>query len=104
MGRRGEIFSCLFFESAVVSPIMGDFAISITFGERQMMAQLIARRLLVSPLINKNFREKSLLSTGRCSNRQPISLIVTLKIIFNVKNDNYKFFLIARKGGCRMPL
>jgi hypothetical protein len=27
-----------------------------TFGERQMMAQLIARRWLVFPLINKDFR------------------------------------------------
>jgi hypothetical protein len=31
-----------------------DFASSITFGERQLMAQLIARRWLVSPLINKD--------------------------------------------------
>ena len=27
-----------------------------TFGERQMMAQMITRSLLVFPLINKNFR------------------------------------------------
>jgi hypothetical protein len=67
------------------------------------MAQLIARRLLVSPLIHKNCREKSLLSTGLWSSRQPVSLIFTLKIIFNVKIDNYKFFLIARKGRCRIP-
>jgi hypothetical protein len=32
-----------------------DFAIGITFGERQMMAQLIARQLLGSSLINKDF-------------------------------------------------
>jgi hypothetical protein len=32
-----------------------DFATSITFGERQMIAQLIARKLLVSPLITKDF-------------------------------------------------
>jgi hypothetical protein len=29
----------------------------VTFGERQMVAQPIARRLLVSPLINKDFRD-----------------------------------------------
>jgi hypothetical protein len=42
------------------------------------MAQLIVRRWLVSPLINKNVREKSLLSTGLCWSRQPIALIFTL--------------------------
>jgi hypothetical protein len=33
-----------------------DFAISITFGECQVMAQPVARRLLVPPLINRDFR------------------------------------------------
>jgi hypothetical protein len=33
-----------------------DFAISITFGEHQVMAQLIAKRVLISPLINKAFQ------------------------------------------------
>jgi hypothetical protein len=32
-----------------------DFAISIIFGEHQVMAQLIATRVLISPLINKAF-------------------------------------------------
>jgi hypothetical protein len=34
-----------------------DFASSITFGERQTVAQPIARRWLVSLLINKDFRD-----------------------------------------------
>jgi hypothetical protein len=33
-----------------------DFASSITFDERLMIAELIARRGLTSPLINKDFR------------------------------------------------
>jgi hypothetical protein len=32
-----------------------DFASSIIFGEHQVMAQLIAKRVLISPLINKDF-------------------------------------------------
>jgi arsenate reductase (thioredoxin) len=54
------------------------FRLLAIVGERQMMAQLIVRRWLVSPLINKNVREKSLLSTGLCWSRQPIALIFTL--------------------------
>jgi hypothetical protein len=34
---------------------VSDFAISIIFGEHQMMAQLMAKRVLISPLINKDF-------------------------------------------------
>jgi hypothetical protein len=33
-----------------------DFAISITFGECQVMAQLVATRLLVFPLMKEDFR------------------------------------------------
>jgi hypothetical protein len=32
-----------------------DFASSISFGEHQVMAQLIAKSVLISPLINKDF-------------------------------------------------
>jgi hypothetical protein len=32
-----------------------DFASSISFGEHQVMAQLIVTRVLISPLINKDF-------------------------------------------------
>jgi hypothetical protein len=32
-----------------------NFAINIIFGEHQVMAHLIAKRVLISPLINKDF-------------------------------------------------
>jgi hypothetical protein len=32
-----------------------EFASSIAFGEHQVMAQLIAKRVLISPLMNKDF-------------------------------------------------
>jgi len=34
----------------------------VTFGEHQAMAQLIAKRLLISPLINKDFQSTTLSS------------------------------------------
>jgi hypothetical protein len=36
----------------------------VTFGERQLMAQSVARRLFVSPLIIKDFRMHSPLFAG----------------------------------------
>jgi len=38
------------------SPHQNDFAISVIFGEHQVMAQLIAKRVLISPLIHKDFQ------------------------------------------------
>jgi hypothetical protein len=40
----------------------------VIFGEHQVMAQLIAKRVLISPLINKEFRKRS---RGRCGNILP---------------------------------
>jgi hypothetical protein len=37
------------------------FASGISFGEHQVMAQLIAKRVLISPLINKGFPVRPLL-------------------------------------------
>jgi hypothetical protein len=36
--------------------VENDFAISITFGERRVIAQAVARRILASPLIKEDFR------------------------------------------------
>jgi hypothetical protein len=45
----------IFFNADGSYQCLTDFASSIIFGEHQVMAQLIAKRMLISPLINKDF-------------------------------------------------
>ena len=49
--------------SRATSPHMArTFRLFVTFGEHQAMAQLIAKRVLISPLINKDFQSATLSS------------------------------------------
>jgi len=44
------------------------FASGISFGEHQVMAQLLAKRVLISPLIHKDFPVRHpLLARGHCA-------------------------------------
>jgi hypothetical protein len=55
-----------------------------TFGERQMMAQLIARRWLVSPLIHKDFPDSPDLVVDQWSSEGESSLILDFLFLNSV--------------------
>jgi hypothetical protein len=47
--------SGVFVRAGYASKLATTFWLFVTFGEHQVMAQLIAKRVLISPLINKDF-------------------------------------------------